>query len=162
MFIVPVTADPDSRRQIRLGSNTLGLRTYYVPTSKTWFLDITDSDGVALAQGLALVPNINILESSPELTRTLGQFRVFPLDDADENTSQDSIAPLWWFAPGEWESMALVVSTVDSSLPFDVTTWYSLLPGVPPFLVPLVVAQLSEATIRLYKIVNTDFYPRLT
>jgi hypothetical protein len=161
VFIVPVTADPDSRRQIRLGTNTLTLRTYYVPAAAMWFLDIANSDGVTLAAGLALVPNINVLEWSPELTRTLGQFRVFPLDSDDENTAQDAIAPLWWFAPGEWEALA-GNEVVDASLPFDVMAMYSLLPGVPPFLVPLVVAQLEAVTIRLYKIVNVDFYPRLT
>lgn len=160
MLIVPLTADPDSRRQIRLGGNTLSLRTYYVPLSRTWFMDVSDSDGVLLAAGLALVPLVNVLEASPELTRTLGQFRVIPLDASDENTSQNSIAPLWWFAPGEFEEMAQAV-TADTALPFDVTTMYSMLPGVPALLVPIVVLQLALVTERLYRLVNTDFYPRL-
>lgn len=160
MLIVPLTADPDSRRQIRLGDNTLSLRTYFVPTSATWFMDITDADGVLLAAGLALVPLINVLEASPELTRRLGQFRVLPPNTSDQNTSQDALAPLWWFAPGEWEAAESLV-TADNSLPFDVTAMYSMLPGVPPFLVPLVVLQLAFVTERLYRIVNTDFYPRL-
>lgn len=160
MLIVPLTADPDSRRQIRLGSNVLSLRTYFVPTARTWFMDITGVDGELVAAGLALVPQINVLESDPELTRTLGQFRVLPFDAADENTSQDAIAPLWWFAPGEWEA-AEKAPTADVSLPFDVMQLYSMLPGVPPILVPLVVAQLALVTLRLYRIVNIDFYPRL-
>lgn len=160
MFIVPLTADPDSRRQIRLGENTLSVRTYYVPTSATWFMDLTDVDGVPLAQGLALVPRVNVLEYSPELTRTLGQFRVLPFDSDDENTRQDSIATLWWFAPGEWE--ASESQTLDTALPFDVTTSYSMLPGVPPILVPLVLFQLAIVTENLYNLVNTNFYPRLS
>lgn len=157
MLIVPLTADPDSRRQVKLGSNVLSLRTYYVPLSATWFMDITNTDGQLLAAGLALVPQINVLEASPELTRTLGQFRVFPWDSTDQNTSQDAIAPLWWFAPDEWED----AEEADTSLPFDVTQLYSMLPGVPALLVPLVVAQLALVTSRLYDLINTDFYPRL-
>ncbi len=160
MLIVPLTADPDSRRQIRLGDNTLSLRTYFVPTNATWFMDLTDADGVLLVAGLALVPFINVLESSPELTRRLGQFRVLPPNASDQNTAQDTIAPLWWFAPGEWEAAETLVT--EDSLPFDVTKAYSMLPGVPPFLVPLVVLQLEFASLHLYDVVNTDFYPRLS
>ena len=86
MLIVPLTADPDSRRQIQLGGNVLTLRTYYVPIMRTWFMDVADVSGVTLAAGLALVPQINVLGGSPELTRTLGQFRVLPFDSADDNT----------------------------------------------------------------------------
>jgi hypothetical protein len=75
MLIIPLNSSPDRRIQILLGFNLLSLRTYWNASSGKWYMDISGSDGVSLARGLALVPNINVLELSAELTRRLGQFR---------------------------------------------------------------------------------------
>lgn len=159
MLLVPLAPDADSRLQVRLGANTLALRTYYVPTLAAWCLDIGDTEGATLAAGLVMAPGVNILGASPELTRTRGQFRVFPADGGG-NTSDAAIAPLWWFAPGEWEQAD--TGTVDVSLPFDVVASYSMLPGVPPDLVPLEVLRMTSATSYLYRVVNDLPPARLT
>lgn len=109
--IIPLTNDPDRRITVDLGDNLLTLRTYYNPTVPGWYMDI---EGYAL--GLALVPYANVLQQSPELTRSLGQFRLFV--DGGADVIVDSLpasgaagfavlgqsAQLWWFAPGEWVS----------------------------------------------------------
>lgn len=107
--IIPLTNDPDRKLTIELGDNLLNLRTYYNPTVPGWYMDI---EGHAL--GLALVPYINVLQQSPELTRTLGQFRLFvdggadvivdsvPFSGAEGLDVLGQSAQLWWFAPGEW------------------------------------------------------------
>lgn len=129
MLIIPVNSAPDRRLQVTLGANLLTLRTYWNATAATWYLDITDIDGVSLARGLALLPGVNLLESETELTRTLGQFRVVPLDNTDLPLidTLGTRARLWWFAPGEWEANE-IASAVDTVLPFDVRAMYSIDP----------------------------------
>lgn len=161
MLLIPVTSAPDNRMQVQLGGQLLGLRTYYVPAAAGWHLDISDAAGELLAEGLALVPAVNVLASRPELTRTIGQFRVLAFEAGSENSRDDAIDPLWWFAPGEWEAMA-PAQLFGSDLPFSAGDLYSPIPGVPPASVPIVVQQLEEVTQRLYDLVNTDFYPRLS
>jgi hypothetical protein len=82
---------------LELGSNVLTLRTYYNPTVPGWYLDI---EGYAV--GLALVPFVNALEASPQLSATLGQFRAVPADGSDVINAPGETSLLWWFAPGEW------------------------------------------------------------
>lgn len=129
MLIIPVNSEPDRRMQVLLGGNLLTLRTYWNPTAGCWFMDISDSSGVSLARGLALVPEVNVLENETELTRTLGQFRVIPLDNTGAPTynTLGTKARLWWFAPGEWEA-AITPESVDVALAFDVRTMYSVDP----------------------------------
>lgn len=164
MIILPVNAEPDRRFQIQLGENLLTVRTYFNESVPAWFMDLSDSDGQVLAAGLALVPTVNVLEASPELTRRLGQFRVFPLESTSQNTSASKVEPLWWFAPGEWEA-GEIAQQVDVTLPFSVNTMYSLVPstGSAPFDELVLQALQAEAvTERLYDLVNLDFYPRLS
>lgn len=133
MLIIPLNSSPDRRIQILLGFNLLSLRTYWNASSGKWYMDIGGSDGVSLARGLALVPNINVLELSPELTRRLGQFRLLASGSAvratDNNLGTDM--RLWWFAPGEFEA-AEIQSPGLTVLPFDVSTMYSLDPPATP------------------------------
>ena len=93
-------------------------------------MDLSSSDGQPLALGLALVPVVNLLEAETELTRTIGQFRVFPTDGT-ENTSPGSIAPVWWFAPGEFEAAELS-QIAEVILPFDLTATYTVDPKGTP------------------------------
>jgi hypothetical protein len=74
-----------------------------------------------------MVPTINLLEWSPELTRIYGQFRLLTLANVLEAT-EDNLgtgARLWWFAPGEVEAAQSVVQTL-TLLPFIVEDMYSL------------------------------------
>lgn len=116
-LLIPVTDDPDRRLTVELGDNLLDLRTYYNPTVPGWYLDI---DGHA--HGLALVPAVNVLEASPQLTATLGQFRVIPTDGADTVGDLGATALLWWFAPGEWPEDD--TSPATDPLPADVREGY--------------------------------------
>ena len=106
MLIIPLNSSPARRIQILLGFNLLSLRTYWNASSGKWYMDISGSDGVSLARGLALVPNINVLELSPELTRRLGQFRLLASGSAVRATENNlgTDMRLWWFAPGEFEA----------------------------------------------------------
>ncbi len=125
MQILPVTADNDRRFQVLLGDNLLTLRTYFNSVVPGWFMDIVAQDETPFARGLALVPAINILRANAELTRTLGQFRVI-VSDGGENDTPESLgntAQLWWFAPGEFETLDQD-TVVDYTLPFDVRAMY--------------------------------------
>jgi len=132
-LIIPVNSTGDRRIQVLLGTNLLSIRTYWNSTVPGWYMDLVDSGGTNIALGLALVPVVNVLQSQPNLTRIYGQFRVFPVDNSENNTenSLGDPAVLWWFSPGEWEAneIAQAITTV---LPFDVTTMYSPLPPAPP------------------------------
>lgn len=130
MIILPVTAAPDRKFRILLGENLLTIRTYFNSVAPGWFMDLIGADGQPLALGLALVPIVNVLEAETELTRTLGQFRVFPTDGT-ENISPNTIAPVWWFAPGEFEAAELS-QMADVILPFDLTLTYTVDPKGQP------------------------------
>lgn len=130
-LILPVNSTGDRRIQVLLGSNLLSIRTYWNPTVPSWYMDIFGPNGLPIAQGLALVPIVNLLESQPNLTRVFGQFRIFTLDNGENNTD-DSLgrtAKLWWFAPGEWEANE-IESEFFTELPFDVRDMYT--PGPDP------------------------------
>jgi hypothetical protein len=129
MYIIPLNSAPDRRLQILLGYNLLTLRTQWNAAAQAWYLDISGADGTEIALGLKLVSEVNLLGSSLELTRKLGQFRVFTSVgvDAASETNLGTGARLWWFAPGEWEAAAAQVPGV-TVLPFDVSTMYSLDP----------------------------------
>lgn len=124
--IIPVNSTGDRELQVLLGANLLTLRTYWNSTIPAWEMDIVDDAGNSLAEGLAMVPVVNMLAYSPTLTRTLGQFRVFTLDDSENvtETSLGDTCKLWWFAPGEWEDNEIESANI-FILPFDVYEMYS-------------------------------------
>ena len=135
-LILPVNSTGDRRIQVLLGSNLLSIRTYWNPTVPAWYLDIFGSNGLPIAEGLALVPIVNVLAPYQDITRVYGQFRVFTLDNGENNT-EDSLgrtAKLWWFAPGEWEANE-IESEFMTELPFDVRAMYVPTPPEDPELV---------------------------
>lgn len=124
--IIPVDSTGDRRIQVLLGQNLVSIRTYWNSTVPGWYMDLFDNNGATITLGLALVPIVNVLESQPNLTRIYGQFRIFMMDNSENNTenSLGDVAQLWWFAPGEWEENEIPQS-VTTVLPFDVYTMYS-------------------------------------
>lgn len=135
-LILPVNSTGDRRIQVLLGSNLLSIRTYWNPTVPAWEMDIFGSNGLPIREGLAMVPIVNLLAPYPEITRVYGQFRIFTLDNGENNT-EDSLgrtAKLWWFAPGEWEANE-IESQFLTELPFDVRAMYTQPPPGPPLLV---------------------------
>lgn len=132
-LILPVNNTGDRRIQVLLGGNLLSVRTYWNPTVPAWYMDIYGPNGQPIAEGLALVPVVNVLASQPNLTKVFGQFRIFTLDGGENNT-EDSLgrtAKLWWFEPGEWEANE-IESEFMTELPFDVRAMYSPPPPAPP------------------------------
>lgn len=129
--ILPVNSAADREFQVLLGSNLLTVRTYWNATLARWHMDLYDVDGVALARGLTLVPAINVLEAETELTRTIGQFRIAPANNAENDTptSLGDTCQLWWFAPGEFEAYQDTLPPITTTpLPFDVRTMYTVGP----------------------------------
>ncbi len=103
---IPVNSAGSRRIFADLNRQTFGIRTYWNPTARTWFMDLTDRLDVPIQSGLALVPVINILEAHPDLTATIGQFRIV-VNDGGENDTIDSLgntAALVYFVPGEFEA----------------------------------------------------------
>lgn len=122
---LPVTNEPDRQFEVVLGDNLLTVRTYFNTVARTWFMDLYDGNDNPLALGLALVPLINVLEASPQLTQALGQFRILTTDGG-ENDTADSLGVtglLYWFAPGEFEAQE-VDEVVLTPLPFNVADLY--------------------------------------
>lgn len=130
--IIPVNNTGDRRIQCLLGSNLLTIRTYWNPTVPGWYMDITDSFGVQLVAGAALVPEVNVLAYDLTLTRLYGQFRVFTTGGGQNATPESlgTVAQLWWFAPGEWEAVESV-ERINPILPFDVRAMYTPAPPAP-------------------------------
>lgn len=168
-LILPVNSEPDRRMQIRLGEFLLSVRTYWNDVAQRWYMDLFDADGASLARGLCCVPGVNLLEAETELTRVYGQFRVSVSDGGENATVAEwgSTSLLWWFAPGEYEAIdASRPYDTSSTLPFDVRQMYSPVPRTdpaPPWVeLDRWATLIDVASSRLYKIVNTDFYPRLS
>lgn len=127
--IIPVNSAADRELQVLLDENLITVRTYWNATLARWHMDLTDVDGVVLARGLTLVPAVNVLEGETELTRTIGQFRIVPANDEENDTptSLGDTCALWWFAPGEFEAYQETLPPLtDIPLPFDVRAMYTV------------------------------------
>lgn len=135
MLILPVNSTGDRRIQVLLGDFLLTVRTYWNPTVPGWYMDLVGSDGIDIALGVALVPEINVVAYDPTITRVYGQFRVFTVAGGENatETSLGNTAQLWWFAPGEFESL-VEQAPVNPVLPFNVRDMYAPAPPPPVFL----------------------------
>lgn len=104
----------------------LTLRTFWNASRPGWFLDVFDASDVPLARGLTLVPGVNLFSSLPQLTRTVGQLRVLTSDGGDVPTDDGLgvIGRLYWFAPGEFETLAPMPPTNVTALPFVLSDLY--------------------------------------
>ena len=91
---------------VNLNGATFFIRTYFNEFAKMWFLDLRDSNNDPVALGLALVPDINILGYSQELTDTIGELRISTVSTGnDTTTSLGTDALLYYFTPGEFEKL---------------------------------------------------------
>lgn len=103
---IPLNSAGSRRIFVDLNRQPFGIRTYWNPTARTWFMDLTDRLDNPILLGMAMVPEINLFEAFPGLTSTIGQFRVIVTDGGENNTidSLGNTAFLIYFPPGEFES----------------------------------------------------------
>ena len=106
MQIVPMASNGARTVTVNLGdpAGVLQFRTYWNYTASMWFMDILREDGTVLAQGLALVPDRNILAPYPALD-FIGEIRVADIDGTG-NATTESLgvdAQVVQFNPGEYE-----------------------------------------------------------
>ena len=104
-FLIPTSNKGTTNFNVVLNNTPFNMRTYWQPIASMWYLDFLQSDTTPIAMGLALVPNINILRYSREITNTIGELRVVDLS-GDGNAKEDSLgntANLFYFSPGQFE-----------------------------------------------------------
>ncbi len=104
--VIPTFSTGTVKYNVSLNGATFFIRTYFNEFSKMWFLDLLDSDNNPVALGLALVPDINILRYSQQLTDTIGELRISTAVTGNDTTmSLGDDALLYYFTPGEFETL---------------------------------------------------------
>lgn len=104
--IVPTFNDGTVTYTVKLDTINYFIRLYFNEFASMWFLDLLDNNSSPIALGLALVPNVNILRYSRELTQTIGQLRISTTNTGnDTTTSLGDDAILFYFLPGEFETL---------------------------------------------------------
>ena len=106
-LVIPTFNDTTTTYNVTLNGQIFFFRTYWNEFAAMWFLDIKDINDVDIAMGLALVPNINILEYSPQLSADIGELRISDVsgDGNATDTSLGTTAILYYFLPGEFETL---------------------------------------------------------
>lgn len=102
MQVIPLDSTGASRVTVGLYDYV----TYWNPAVSMWYLDLYDANDAPIALGLALVPNINLLNYDQSLVATVGQLRVVDLSGSGnaDSTSLGNTAILSYWSPGEFES----------------------------------------------------------
>ena len=100
-FIV-LEAKSGSAFTVPLGDTVATFTPRFNYSSRCWSLDITDAEGVLLAAGLMLIPNVDILEPYQQLKRTLGSIVLLEKNVGDYRVADflGMQTKLAWFAPG--------------------------------------------------------------
>ena len=116
MLQIPVSNDPksqyfvqvyDSRTQSNDDAINLQIVTYFNTMASMWYLGLYNSSGIAYANGLAKVPNINITRSLFTLPENFGQLRVFDTN-GEGNSALNTLGIssfLVYYAQGEFEEL---------------------------------------------------------
>jgi hypothetical protein len=89
-----------------LAGETYIFETYWNNQVSMWYLNLFTATNEPLLEGIALVPNINLLRQFPSFD-DFGEFRVLDLT-GEGNATIDSLgntALLLYYEPGEFESM---------------------------------------------------------
>ena len=99
---LPLTPEGEGHARCKLGSTVVELVWRFNYTTAAWSLDILDSAGSALTQGLMLVPRVDILKPYPSVAAQLGAMVLVERTPGDyqEPTLLGTYAQLLWFAPG--------------------------------------------------------------
>ena len=106
MLVIPTTTNGANKFSVDLGDAVVNIRTYWNPTANMWFMDLFDVNNSPLSEGMAMVPDVNLVRWSEPLTKTLGEFRVFGINN-HQNDSIDSLGEnsvLIYFTPGEFDA----------------------------------------------------------
>ena len=100
--VIELTPDGAAQTTVNLTDMVVTLVTRYNYSAAAWFLDILDSDGVALLNGQLLTPNVDILAPYPDIKDLIGALVLVELNDGDY-MSPDLLGintALLWYAPG--------------------------------------------------------------
>jgi hypothetical protein len=108
MQIIPTTNAGARRITLDLGGDigTHTFRTYYNYLAGMWFLDLLDVSDVAILNGLALVPFIDVLRAHTDID-PVGQLRVADTAGTGNATPESlgTAAQLLHYAPGEFDTL---------------------------------------------------------
>jgi hypothetical protein len=103
-----ITLDPSNAGlyNIVLNGATFFIRTYWNQYANRWFMDFNDVDDNPIASGLAIVSRVNLFQSRPELSLTIGE--IWPVDlkggDCETRDQLGITVQLIYFLPGEFEA----------------------------------------------------------
>lgn len=130
--VIPTFSTSTVSYNVSLNGATFFIRTYFNEFARMWFLDLLDSDSNPVALGLALVPDINILRYSQQLTDTIGELRISTVATGNDTpTSLGDDALLYYFTPGEFETLFPNFNTeLFRTQQFDFTALFTVAP--PP------------------------------
>lgn len=101
--IIPFTNDGCRTIDIALGENMFRLRTYYLPYTKTWIMDIMDQDEKPILMGIALNTGVaNLVKGKGKIFE--GQTIRCVSIDGKENNTPESLGTscfVYYYAKGE-------------------------------------------------------------
>jgi hypothetical protein len=106
MQVIPLTNAGDRTILCFLGNNigTLTFRSYYLPVSEAWHLDLRKTDGTTLVEGLVLNTAVDLIRGRPDLA-FIGELRCVVLGEEGPSTeSLGSTLFLVHFPPGDPET----------------------------------------------------------
>ena len=64
MLEIPLLPSPNQSFDVVLGTQTAGLRVYWLPLGQSWFLDVHDFNGNAIATGRRMAVNVRLVQTS--------------------------------------------------------------------------------------------------
>ena len=101
--IIPFTNDGSRTIDIALGENMFRLRTYYLPYTKTWVLDIMDQNDNPIIMGTALNTGVaNLVKGKDKIFE--GQTLRCISTDGTENKTPESLGTtcfVYYYGKGE-------------------------------------------------------------
>lgn len=100
--VLQLSPDGEGHASFNLGGVQVELVTRFNYAAGCWMMDVLDADGALILAGLALVPNVDLLEGEPVVKESLGALVVVEsVTDAYMNPDNlGSTVQLLWYPVG--------------------------------------------------------------
>ena len=102
-LVISLPSSGKSTTTVLLDSRVISLTTIWNAVGRFWSMDIKDSIGNMLLEGVVLIPSQPLLKAHPAVSAELGEFVVAERTEGDYQTptSMGTFVALLWYRPGE-------------------------------------------------------------